>query len=49
MSLVRFHEGTDRSDRAISELRDTYERFDEGFVTEDLVAAYASIDVATTP
>ncbi len=48
MSLVRFHEGTDRSDQAISELRDTYERFDEGFTTEDLVAAHALIEVATT-
>lgn len=47
MCLVRFHEGTDRSDQAISELRDTYENFDEGFTTEDLVAAHALIEAPT--
>jgi class 3 adenylate cyclase/tetratricopeptide (TPR) repeat protein len=48
MSLVRFHEGTDRADQTIRELRDTYEEFDEGFTTEDLVGAHALIEVPTT-
>jgi len=47
MSLVRFHEGTDRADQTIRELRDTYERFDEGFTTEDLIAARALIEAPT--
>lgn len=37
----------ERTDQAISELRDTYERFDEGFTTEDLVAAHALIEAPT--
>jgi len=50
ISLARLNAGTDHADRAVEALRKTYERFDEGYTTTDLVEAAALIgDALSTP
>lgn len=46
MSLMRLHRGTEHALRSLDDLRRTYERFDEGHGTADLVAAAALIAAA---
>ncbi len=46
MSHARLSAGTDSADQAMRDLRKTYERFDEGFATADLVEAAALIEDA---